>query len=356
VEIISQVWSITFADFLKFMSSSIKGTYGWDFLPSHLPESGSVKPLDRGLEDYIRLNSRIINREAKNLRTLNETRSISLKINLFQGDANVPSGSAYLELGRGTKVLAIANGPLPTAESGSESFPWPMAFTIGSTSLESEGILDESLTEIDGNADETDTSGHLVIHVQYMPFANRGTSVYLTDLSHSLARLVHNALIPVIFLDAYPRSIVKLDLTVLEDDGSLLAALISASSAALADAGIRMKDVAVATSCLVLENFSPPSRLLVIDPNWADERSALHDPLSSIHPVSPFEWTHRANITVTYLPSLNKLAHLHVNGGALTTESLSESIDWCNEVSCRTHMGFKSTLFPLEGQKLPSYE
>ena len=334
------------------MSSSIKGTYGWDFLPSHLPESGSVKPLDRGLGDYIRLNSRIVNKGASNLRTPSEARSTSLQISLFRDDAFGPSGSAYLEFGGGTKVLGIANGPLPIMEGGSESFLWSTVSNMGISSLESEGTLDESFAEMANNTDEMDTSGRLIVRVRYMPFANRGIRASLAALSHSLARLVHNALVPVVFLDTYPRSIVKLDLTVLEDDGSLLAALISVSSAALADAGIRMKDVAIATSCLVLESSLPQSRVVVIDPNWADETSTLQDSLLSIQPVSSSEWTHRAKITVTYLPSLDKLAHLHVNGGALTIESLSESIDWCNEVSRKIYMGLKSTFFPLEGQNI----
>ena len=67
-------------------------------------------------------------------------------------------------------------------------------------------------------------------------------------LQPSLA--VGEALASTVCLHRYPKSAIELYLTVLEDDGGVLAASLTAAGLALADAGIHMFDLVVGTKVI----------------------------------------------------------------------------------------------------------
>lgn len=67
-----------------------------------------------------------------------------------------------------------------------------------------------------------------------------------------LERFVGDALAACIRLDQYPRSVVEVVIQVIRADGSVLGTAVNAAVMALMDAGVEMRSVPVATTCLVL--------------------------------------------------------------------------------------------------------
>ena len=105
-------------------------------------------------------------------------------------------------------------------------------------------------------------------------------------------------------LEAYPKSLIDLYITVLEDDGSALAAAISCASLALANAEIEMIDL-VAGCTLGLEG-----KRLVLDP-VAEEAA-----------------NQTTTLTVAYLPSMDEVSGV-VQSGEMPFELQGQAIQAC---------------------------
>lgn len=110
------------------------------------------------------------------------------------------------------------------------------------------------------------TQGELYCDFKFSPFAGvRRRSPIADSDEKSLARALHRALMPAVCRQEFPNFQVDVFVNVLEDDGSALAAAITAAGLALADAGIPMYDIITATNCGILDDK------LFLDPTRAEE-------------------------------------------------------------------------------------
>ncbi|NWQ89349.1 EXOS6 protein, partial [Burhinus bistriatus] len=167
-------------------------------------------------------------------------------------------GSAYVELGGGTKVLCAAWGPREAAEPG--------AAAAG--------------------------GGRLLCEFRRAPFAGRGArwrpgSAAEREAEREAAAALREALEPAVRLARYPRARLAVSALLLQDGGSALAAAISAAALALADAGGEMYDLAV--GCALCRSPGPAAAWM-LQPGEPEERRAV------------------ARLTVALLPALNQVS------------------------------------------------
>ncbi|KAI1177280.1 ribosomal protein S5 domain 2-like protein [Nemania sp. FL0916] len=131
-------------------------------------------------------------------------------------------GSSYLEMGN-TKVMCVIAGPSEDKRRGTAS---------SSASMASGGVngADVVVSIVVGGFSSVDRK-------------KRGRG---DKRIHELQATIAKALAANLHVHLYPRSTILVSLHVLSQDGSLLAALINASTLALVDAGVPMTDYLVA--------------------------------------------------------------------------------------------------------------
>jgi len=138
-----------------------------------------------------------------------------------------------------------------------------------------------------------------------------------------------SALEPCVRLETIPKSIVDLDVLVLEDDGSALAAAVAAASVALADAGVEMRDLAAA--CVVAK-LPGAGGGLVVDPTAEEERAAV------------------GGLLVSVMPSLNEITQL-VQFGELHQNDITDAIELCLDASSRLYATMRRVLLSAAQQQ-----
>jgi len=146
----------------------------------------------------------------------NEIRRLKIQIGPLSSSSSV-GGSALVEMGL-TVALATVRGPIECARRSDE-------------------LMDRAMVDVT---------------VKMAPFAsavdrrvtNPNTDRRLIEASHMLKRAMEAA----ILLHLYPRSRIEIVVVILADDGGRLCAAINASTLALQDAGIPMKDFVCACS------------------------------------------------------------------------------------------------------------
>lgn len=146
------------------------------------------------------------------------------------------SGSAYLEF-RDTKVICSVFGPRQNTRAG------------GTFSSE----------------------GQLRTEVQFASFADpsaRRTKSLQDADAKQCAAAVQRALEGVVLLEAFPKSVVDVHILIVEGQGGETSAAITCTSAALAHAGIPMRDLVMGASVAHLEGQ------LLLDPSSHEERQA----------------------------------------------------------------------------------
>lgn len=147
----------------------------------------------------------------------NEIRRMTIQLSPLT-NSTCTNGSSYLQMGL-TTVLCAVIGPIECSRRSDE-------------------LPDKALLEI---------------NLRIAPFApssgdrrNVNSNTDRRILEHST--LIQNALEASLMLNLYPKSRIVVDLTVLADDGGRLCACINASTCALVDAGIPMKDLVCSCS------------------------------------------------------------------------------------------------------------
>ncbi|NXX27579.1 EXOS6 protein, partial [Nicator chloris] len=166
-------------------------------------------------------------------------------------------GSAYVELGSGTKVLCAAWGPREAAEPG----PDP----------------GEGRREGAGRAQPEPAAEPQ--HQRLQPGH--------VGAEREAAAALREALEPAVRLGRYPRARLAVSALLLQDGGSALAAAVSAAALALADAGVEMYDLAV--GCALCR---PPAPVA----SWM------------LQPAEPEERRAAAHLTLALLPALNQVS------------------------------------------------
>ncbi|XP_075621305.1 exosome complex component MTR3 [Balearica regulorum gibbericeps] len=186
-------------------------------------------------------------------------------------------GSAYVELGGGTKVLCAAWGPREAAEPGA-------AAPAG--------------------------TGRLLCEFRRAPFAGRGArwrpgSASEREAEREAAAALREALEPAVRLARYPRARLAVSALLLQDGGSALAAAISAAALALADAGVEMYDLAV--GCALCRSPGPAAAWM-LQPGEPEERRAV------------------ARLTVALLPALNQVSAVLGGGQGSSPDAWAQAL------------------------------
>lgn len=114
---------------------------------------------------------------------------------------------------------------------------------------------------------------------------------------------VESALRSIVCLELFCKAQIDVEITVLNDDGGVLAAALIASSLALIDSGIQVYDVCVAAHIVMLSDGH-----IIVDP------STSSFPLSSIVDSEEFPRNAHLSVTVGMMPSLNQLAYCEFVG------------------------------------------
>ena len=148
-------------------------------------------------------------------------------------------GSAFLTVG-GTKVTCAVFGPL---------------FIPNKKSLSA-------------------TDGNLEIYVNSLPFSlkDNRTDYKPTVDDENVAEKIRESFRDVIKLDRYPRNTVRIEVTILENSGSLVSTCVNCTSAALMSAAIEMNDIPVAVDTAIHQGENELS--LKNQPSTIDEESA----------------------------------------------------------------------------------
>ncbi|KAI0006594.1 ribosomal protein S5 domain 2-like protein [Xylariaceae sp. FL0662B] len=133
-------------------------------------------------------------------------------------------GSSYLEMGN-TKVMCVVSGPSEDKRRGGA--------TAATTTTTGGGAGSGSGSGADVNVSIV-VAGFSSVDRKRRGRGDKRIQELQTTLSSALSSTLHTHL--------YPRSSISVSLNVLSQDGSLLAALINASTLALVDAGIPMTD------------------------------------------------------------------------------------------------------------------
>lgn len=160
--------------------------------------------------------------------------------------------------------------------------------------------------------------------VQFAPFSSpkrikQHTSEVISEEDAAKVRL-YEALVPSLYLERFPKSAIDVHVIVLQSDGSDMAAAITASSLALADAGIHMRDFVVgAELCSNASN----DFAVYLDPT-SSETSYTPEKHDSTNPLATVVAPVAAPTTLlAYMPRRNKMTHIS-HTGSVNSHSLIE--------------------------------
>lgn len=230
------------------------------------------------------------------------------------------SGSALVELGH-TKVLCEVIGPTPASnpngttkmEEGTldcqvqylPNFGFPVTALVGASAS---GLSDSA------QQPSQPTTGRI----------NSQIGAQEKELSSQLISSL-SAAVP---LGAYPKNVISLQVTILQDDGSLLSACSTAASMALVNASIEVYDmVTSSTVAIVTSNTDTP--LLLADPT--------HDEVAQAS----------ATVTLSLLANWKEVT-LWNQSGRLSSSVANQAISLCRD-GCRTmHKFMRNALLEIE--------
>ncbi|XP_065897915.1 exosome complex component MTR3-like [Dysidea avara] len=194
------------------------------------------------------------------------------------------TGSAYIEVNK-TKVICAVYGP---KESGKRS--------------------------------EFNVEGKVKCTIKFAPFSCRlKDDPTQSAQENEFASIITRALERAVCLDKLPKVILDVDITVLDCDGSVLAAALMCSSLALSCAGVEMIDLPVACS------VSKCGKHFLTDPSLLEEYKT--DKLFYNSSVSGM-------VTIAYLPSFDELIAV-LQQGKMTVEDAQKAIENCIDGSLR---------------------
>ncbi|RJX16214.1 exosome complex exonuclease Rrp41 [Candidatus Bathyarchaeota archaeon] len=134
-----------------------------------------------------------------------------------------------------------------------------------------------------------------------------------------ISKVIREALEPAIFSEYYPRSMIDIFIEVLQSDGGSRCAAITASSLALADAGIPLKDLVVA--CAVGK----------IDGKLAVDLSDVEDKLGE------------ADMPIAYIPALGKISLIQMDG-IFTEEEFFKALNMAKDACMKIYKIQKEAL------------
>ncbi|XP_066268689.1 exosome complex component MTR3-like isoform X2 [Branchiostoma lanceolatum] len=222
---------------------------------------------------------------------------------LHAGVVSQATGSAYIELGQ-TKVIAAVYGPREIARR-----------------------------------EEFTMKGRLCCELKFATFSCRRRRQHMQDNQEKdVSLIVLQALEPAVCLDRFPKSQVDVYITVLQDDGSALAAAITCAAAGLADAGVMMYDVV--TGCSVRQCGDRQ----LLDPSSSEESSQEGENAED-----------HGMVTVGLLPSLNQVSAL-VLDGHLPQQTAVQAVKTCISGCQGIYPILKDCLVTSTRRKVPAVD
>lgn len=117
-----------------------------------------------------------------------------------------------------------------------------------------------------------------------------------------ISKVIREALEPALITEDYPRTAIEIYVEVLQSDGGSRVAGITASSLALADAGINMRDLVVGCSAGIIDGH------VVLDLNDIEDKEGSGD------------------MPVAFMPNLNQITLLQVDG-IYTKENFKKALE-----------------------------
>jgi len=223
-------------------------------------------------------------------RTKEQLRRLCLETTILSSHA----GSSLVELGH-TKVLAkvsigtdgnhsqVDTGVLQIRVDQVANFGMPPASTVSA---------------LDGNVKRSNSQTHQV----------------------DMEARIHAALLPALNLTEFPKIVLQVDITVLQNDGSLLSAGMAATTLALLDAGVELHDLVTCCQVVVI------GKDLLADPTLEEEQAA------------------DATVTLALMPNWKEVTLWQQSGPAPAA-----AMDLCRD-GCRTLLRFvRQHLIDKEG-------
>ncbi|VIO99115.1 3 exoribonuclease family, domain 1 containing protein [Brugia malayi] len=155
--------------------------------------------------------------------------------------------------------------------------------------------------EITKSADVDPTEGQIYVFLKNISAESNslsGSNSFSASNKESnrIRNAIESALRSIVCLELFCKAQIDVEITVLNDDGGVLAASLIASSLALIDSGIQVYDVCVAAHIVMLTDGR-----IIVDP------SISSFPLSSIPDSEDFPRNAHLSVTVGIMPSLNQL-------------------------------------------------
>lgn len=151
------------------------------------------------------------------------------------------------------------------------------------------------------------TNGELNCEFKFSPFATKRRATKNDAAEKSLALSLKRALLPAVCRYAFTNFQVDIYVNVIEDDGSALAAAITAAGLAVCDAGIPMYDIVTATSVAIVDNQ------VLVDPTKDEEEVCTSVDLDQEHGI----------IVMSSLHTLEQVSELW-SCGMMRSETVSQ--------------------------------
>ena len=163
-------------------------------------------------------------------------------------------GSASLRCGN-THILAAVQGPIapriPNRERhdrGVVSVAFSKGLVMMSNAAASGGGDNSSTVQSESNGDVSNNS----MTSLPVPLPSGGGAT-----ERELEYFVRDALSSCIMLERYPRCVIQVVIQIVSSDGSVLGTAVNCAGMALMDAGIAMRGLAVAATCVTINNSLP---------------------------------------------------------------------------------------------------
>ena len=162
------------------------------------------------------------------------------------------------------------------------------------------------------DAGEFHAEGKLNCLVSMPLCASQSQRLKLSGTESELALNIKDAISSCLLnLESLSKSVIDINLKILQDDGGVLAAAIIASSLALADAGVECLDLVSACHVSAIANPSDPSKIIcLIDPTESERETCL------------------GTVTVALMPNMKEVTYWD-QSGRLKSEASSEAISLC---------------------------
>lgn len=163
------------------------------------------------------------------------------------------------------------------------------------------------------------SNGELFCDFKFAPYASKRRPTKNDVVEKSLALSLKKALLPAVCRYAFANFQVDIFVYVIEDDGSVLSAAITAAGLAISDAGVPMYDIVTATTVAVFDNQ------VLIDPTKAEEDVCTSVDLDQEHGL----------IVMSSLHSLDQVSELWCCG-LMSSETISRLTEVLREQNRQT--------------------